>query len=159
MSADFRIRDARGAADIAAVRALLEEYRDSLDVDLCFQNFAQELAGLPGDYAPPAGGLLVAELGGRVVGCVALRPLGDDRRIGEVKRLYVQPALRGTGAGRALAGSIIERARGIGYRELRLDTLATMAQARSLYASLGFRDCAPYYHNPLHGTAYMALVL
>ncbi|HEX6137658.1 MAG TPA: GNAT family N-acetyltransferase [Casimicrobiaceae bacterium] len=157
--AGWRIRDASGPADVAAVRRLFEEYRASLDVDLCFQDFDRELAELPGDYAPPHGCLLVAECDGTAVGCVALRPLGGATRGGEVKRLYVQPHVRGTRLGRALAMAVIERARAIGYRELKLDTLATMTQARALYASLGFRACAPYYRNPLPGTAYMALAL
>lgn len=158
----FAIRDARDPADIATARALFEEYAASLDVDLCFQNFAQELATLPGDYAPPRGCLLLAEREGRPIGCVALRPLdeaGAAGPIGEVKRLYVRPAARGTGLGRALAQAVITRARALGCRELRLDTLATMGEARALYASLGFRACAPYYRNPLPGVTYMALAL
>ena len=153
------IRDAHGGADIDAVRRLLREYADALQVDLCFQNFAQELAELPGDYAPPGGALLLALRDAEPVGCAALRALGTAPGCAEVKRLYVQPAGRGLGLGRALACAVIERARAIGYRELRLDTLATMSEARALYASLGFRECAPYYRNPLPGTTYMALAL
>ena len=153
------IRDAHGGADIAAVRRLFREYADGLQVDLCFQNFAQELANLPGDYAPPRGCLLLALRDAEPIGCAALRALGDAPDGAEVKRLYVQPNGRGLGLGRALARAVIERARMIGYRELKLDTLATMREARSLYASLGFRECAPYYPNPLAGTTYMALPL
>ena len=161
-SAPFAIRDASDTIEIATARALFEEYAASLDVDLCFQNFAQELATLPGDYAPPRGCLLLAEREGRPIGCVALRPLGDASPagpIGEVKRLYVRPGARGMGLGRALGEAVIGRARAIGYREIRLDTLATMREARALYASLGFSACAPYYRNPLPGVAYMVLAL
>ena len=146
------IRDAKAPEEIPLVRALFEEYAASLDVDLCFQGFARELAELPGAYAQPTGCFLV--------GCVALRAL--DRHgasIGEIKRLYVRPSGRGSGIGRALAQRVIERAKGIHYRELRLDTLATMTAARRLYAELGFRECAPYYVNPLDGVTYMSLAL
>jgi GNAT superfamily N-acetyltransferase len=157
--ADDVIRDAEGPGDIAAARHLFEEYAASIGVDLCFQHFAEELAGLPGDYAPPRGCLLIATHGAQPVGCAALRPLAGAGAIGEVKRLYVQPCGRGTGLGRRLAQAVIERARSIGYRELRLDTLADMTQARTLYASLGFRECAPYYDNPLPGVRYLSLRL
>lgn len=162
------IRVADGALDIASARRLFEAYAASLAVDLCFQGFAAELAGLPGEYAPPRGGLLLGRCADADVGCVALRPLrGDvDARVdaapvdlGEVKRLYVDPAARGCGLGRALMNALIARARGIGYRELRLDTLATMGEARALYASLGFRECERYCDNPLPGAAWMALAL
>ncbi len=166
MNGDIVIREARGADDIATARALFEEYAASLDVDLCFQNFAEELAGLPGDYAAPAGCLLLAHTREHPVGCVALRPIAGvaierERQgdAGEIKRLYVRGEARGAGLGRALANAVIDRARAIGYRELKLDTLATMAEARALYTSLGFRECAPYYRNPLAGTVYMALAV
>jgi GNAT superfamily N-acetyltransferase len=154
------IRDAVVPDEIPVVRALFEEYAASLDVDLCFQNFAAELAGLPGDYAPPRGCLLVADGEPRVAGCVALRPLGGrGGALGEIKRLYVRPEGRGAGVGRALAETVIARARALGFLELKLDTLATMREARALYAALGFRECAPYYRNPLPGVAYMQLAL
>jgi putative acetyltransferase len=157
---DVVIRDARDPADFAAARHLFEEYAAALGVDLCFQNFAHELATLPGDYAPPRGCLLLAGVG-RPVGCVALRELAGRGSAagGEVKRLYVQPTVRGARVGHALAVAVIERARAIGYRTLKLDTLATMTQAQALYASLGFRECAPYYHNPLPDVVYMSLDL
>ena len=154
------IRRAATAAEIARARALFEEYAASIGVDLCFQNFDHELATLPGAYAPPRGTLLVAASGERLMGCVALRPLrSGDCAIGEVKRLYVRSDARGSGLGRALALRVIADARAIGYRELKLDTLPTMAAARALYASLGFRECEAYYHNPVDGTVYMRLVL
>ena len=161
MRGDVVIRDARDPADIPAIRRLFEAYAASLDVDLCFQNFAHELAALPGDYAPPHGALLLAERGDVHVGCVALRPLRDEvpRKIGEVKRLYVVPDARGARTGHALMQALIARAQVAGYDELKLDTLATMASARTLYAALGFRPCAPYYPNPLPGVGYLSLTL
>lgn len=154
------IRDARVPDEIATARSLFEEYAAWLDVDLCFQDFAGELARLPGDYAAPRGCLLFAEMGDAIVGCAALRPLASQpESVGEVKRLYVRPQARGTGAGRRLAEAVIARARAIGYTELKLDTLATMDAARALYRSLGFRECAAYYVNPVPGVMYMSLPL
>ena len=163
MSGDDLIRPAATPAAVAAARALFEEYAAALAVDLCFQGFAQELATLPGAYAPPRGCLLLAGPLEHPAGCVALRPLpGADAAstlVGEVKRLYVRPAARGTGMGGALVRAAIAQARASGYRELKLDTLASMTAARALYGALGFRECAAYYHNPLGGTVYMALQL
>lgn len=146
-----------GVAEIGTVRALFREYEASIGVDLCFQGFEAELAGLPGDYAPPRGTILLARSGGELAGCVALRPLeGDDC---EMKRMYVRPAFRGRGIGRALAESIVAEARRAGYRRMRLDTLATMITAIALYESLGFRRIPPYRHNPIPGAVYMELEL
>ena len=155
------IRDARMPEEVPIVRELFEEYAASLDVDLCFQNFARELAELPGAYSSPGGCLLLAdEDGQRVLGCIALRSLaGPDATIGEVKRLYLRPQARGAGVGRALATAVIARARAAGYERLKLDTLSTMTQARRLYTTLGFRECAPYYANPLPDVTYMTLEL
>jgi len=154
------IRDARVPAEIPVVRTLFADYAASLDVDLSFQDFARELAQLPGDYTAPHGCLLVADDGGHLVGCVGLRALaGGDEAQGEVKRLYLRPVARGRGIGRELALAVITRARAIGYRSLKLDTLASMRSARALYSSLGFLECAPYYRNPLPGTTYMELAL
>ena len=151
------IRYADGARDFALARALFEEYAAWLDEDLCFQGFAQEVATLPGAYAPPQGRLLLAGVADDAFGCIALRPLDDG--VAEVKRLYVQPRARGGRWGRRLAHQIIEDARSIGYRELKLDTLERMTQARRLYESLGFVECEPYYHNPLGAPVYMRLDL
>jgi putative acetyltransferase len=149
--------------EIARARALFEEYAAWLAVDLCFQGFAEELSTLPGAYAPPHGMLMLAGPSGAAVGCIALRPLAATGSApgaaAEVKRLYVRPEARGTGLGRRLVQTVIDGARAIGYRELKLDTLDRMTDARSLYANLGFRECAPYYHNPIPGAVYMALVL
>ena len=140
-------------ADLDEIRVMLREYAAWLEVDLCFQNFEEELAGLPGDYAPPRGRLLFAE----GAGCIALRPI--EQEICEMKRLYVVPEYRGSGLGRRLALAIIEEARGIGYRNMRLDTMPKMDGAQRLYASLGFRDIAPYRYNPEPGARFLELTL
>ena len=152
------VRQATTSEDIARARALFVEYAQWLAVDLCFQGFARELETLPGAYAPPRGVLLLAGTARDAFACIALRPL-DETGLGEVKRLYVQPAHRGEHWGRRLANDLIVEARTIGYRELKLDTLAWMAPARALYASVGFRECEPYYDNPLPGVVYMRLEL
>ena len=127
-------------------------------VDLCFQGFERELAELPGAYAPPEGRLLIARVGGDVVGCVGLRPL--EPGICEMKRLWVEPGFGGRGIGRALAESIVAAAREIGYERMRLDTLPErMPAAQHLYRSLGFREIPPYYDNPLPGVTMLELAL
>ena len=147
------IRVAEMPADIALARSLFLEYQHWLGVSLCFQGFEQELADLPGAYAPPRGRLLLAGTAGEAFGCIALRPL--EGNVGEVKRLFVQEAHRGEGWGRKLIEALMREARGIGYRRLRLDTLQRMDAARALYASKGFVPCAAYYPNPLPGVVYM----
>jgi ribosomal protein S18 acetylase RimI-like enzyme len=138
---------------VEQVRALLVEYERALGVDLHFQGFAQELAALPGAYAPPRGRLLIALAGDEPSGCVGLRPLADD--VCEMKRLYLRPSLRGRGAGRLLATRIIDEAKAIGYRTMRLDTLPGMTEAVALYETLGFQRIAPYYASPIAGTVFM----
>ena len=146
------IRAVRDERDLPAIRALFLEYASSLEIDLGFQGFTEELAGLPGKYAPPEGGLWLAETGGDAAGCVAFRPLGPS--VCEMKRLYVRPAFRGTGLGRRLAAQAMGAARAGGYQRMRLDTLASMTSAATLYESLGFRRIAPYYDNPASGALY-----
>ena len=153
----IQIVQAQSEQDIARVHELFLEYADSLGVDLCFQDFEQELAALPGKYTPPSGSLLIAKEDETLVGCVALRKLDD--KVGEMKRLYLRPAFRGRGAGRALALAIIAEARVIGYGRLRLDTLPMMSEARKLYYSLGFKEIKPYVYNPIEGTLYLELTL
>lgn len=141
---------------IATARRLFKEYEASLGIELTFQGFAQEVAGLPGAYAPPAGRLLLAT-GAEPAGCVALRPLGGG--ICEMKRLYVRPTARGARLGRRLAETVIREARAIGYARMRLDTLPSMKDAFALYQTLGFREIAPYYATPIAGTRFMELSL
>jgi len=146
-----------GPADLPAIRSMMEEYAAWIGLDLSFQGFAGELAGLPGDYAPPGGVLLIARDGDQAAGMIAMRRI-DDRRC-EMKRLYVRPTARQGGLGRRLAARVIEEARARGYREMLLDTLPVMERAQSMYVSLGFRDIPPYYPSPIAGTRYMALTL
>jgi ribosomal protein S18 acetylase RimI-like enzyme len=148
---------AAGAADIPACRELFLEYEKAIGVSLCFQGFAAEVAGLPGDYVPPRGGLWLATAGDAIAGCVALRPLGA--REAEVKRLYVRTAFRGLGLGRRLALLVIETARSFGYETLKLDTLPTMTEAQRLYGELGFVDTAPYNDNPIAKVRFMSYAL
>ena len=153
----MRLTHVETEEQVGQARVLFQEYSDATGVDLCFQNFAQELASLPGDYAPPSGRLLIAYDGEEVAGCVALRKVDDA--VCEMKRLYLRPAFRGTGLGRTLAERIVGEARDIGYERMRLDTLPSMRSAIALYRSLGFQEIDPYRFNPVEGTLYMELHL
>lgn len=149
---------AQSPEEVSRARELFEEYAAWLGFSLCFQNFDKELAGLPGDYAPPSGRLLLATENDETAGCVALRKIGDG--VCEMKRLYVRPKFRGKGLGQTLTTTIIKTARDIGYRRMRLDTLpGQMDQAIVIYRSLGFKNIAPYYNNPVEGAAFMELDL
>jgi ribosomal protein S18 acetylase RimI-like enzyme len=148
----------RSAEDIQHARTLFKEYEAWLQVDLCFQSFEKELAELPGKYAPPAGRLLLAVGNGKLVGCVALRKIGEGTC--EIKRLYLRQGFRGLGLGRQLAETIINAAKEIGYERMRLDTLPPkMDDAIKLYRSLGFKEIEPYYNNPVPGAKFMELDL
>ena len=146
---------------MAAVREIFQEYAEGLGIDLRFQQFDAELAGLPGDYAEPRGALLLATVDGELAGCCALRPLdtADYPYTSEMKRLYVRKAFRGFGLGRLLTEAILDAARQAGYASVLLDTLNEMDTARNLYADLGFEEIPPYYHNPISGAHYLKVNL
>lgn len=155
------IRLAESASDLDAVRTLFQEYAASLGVDLCFQNFGEELAHLPGEYESERGALLVVEVAGVWAGCCALRPLDtvDYPNAAEMKRLYVRPEFRRLGVGRLLAERILDEARSKGYSCVLLDTLDDMESARALYEELGFEEVPPYYFNPIAGAHYLKATL
>ena len=149
------------AEDLAITREIFTEYAQQLGIDLCFQNFASELADLPGEYSAPAGALLLALVDGEVAGCCGLRALDavDYPNAAEMKRLYVRKAFRRFGLGRQLAEAMLDAARVAGYHSVLLDTLDDMESARALYAELGFTEIPPYYHNPLPGAHYLKVDL
>ncbi|MGA9543968.1 MAG: GNAT family N-acetyltransferase [Candidatus Sulfotelmatobacter sp.] len=152
------ILQAESSTQITQARELFLEYAQSLGFSLCFQNFDKELAGLPGDYVPPEGRLLLAEFEGQLAACVALHNL--EPHICEMKRLYLRPRFRGKGLGRALAERIIAEARQIGYQRMRLDTVEpVMKDAVAMYRKFGFKEIPPYCSNPIAGAMYMELTL
>jgi ribosomal protein S18 acetylase RimI-like enzyme len=140
--------------DLDTVVGLFREYASGLDIDLEYQRFEDELESLPGYYAPPKGALMLAEIDGKAVGCVAVRPL-HATNFCEMKRLYVRDAARGTGAGRALAEAAIAEGKRMGFDGMRLDTLSTMAAALSLYRALGFKEIPAYYETPVTNTVFL----
>lgn len=143
--------------DIEKVRALFGEYTSTLGVDLGFQNYDDELRKLPGDYALPHGRLYIANYDGQLAGCIAFRPFGND--CCEMKRLFVRPTFRGKKIGKALAEKIITDAKGMGYRAMLLDTLASLSSSTALYKTLGFYETEPYRFNPLPSALYLRLDL
>lgn len=153
----FKIIHAQTRKHYRWAHKLFQQYADSLSFDLEFQGFSEELAALPGDYAPPKGCILLACKAEEIVGCVALRPL--DGKICEMKRLYVLPAYRRQKIGLALAQAVIDEARRRGYAIMRLDTIESMTAAQALYRALGFRPIAPYRYNPLEDADYFELSL
>jgi putative acetyltransferase len=148
-------------AQLEATRLLFEEYAAQLGIDLCFQNFDEELANLPGEYIAPYGALLLALVDGEIAGCCAMRPMIAVHYPDacEMKRLYVRKAFRRLGLGRQLAETVLEAARVAGYHHLLLDTLSDMESARALYEDLGFVEIPPYYHNPIPGAHYLKVDL
>jgi putative acetyltransferase len=150
----MKIFQVQSAEEIEIVRVLFEEYAAALNISLCFQGFAQEVSGLPGKYAAPAGRLLLAIQDDKAAGCFALRPL--ENKACEMKRLYVRPQFRGQGLGRQLVQTVIDAARETGYECVRLDTIpGKMDQAVTLYKSIGFKEIEPYYENPVPGATYL----
>jgi GNAT superfamily N-acetyltransferase len=160
-SPDIRLQAPDSPAQIDATRTLFIEYARALGIDLCFQQFDAELAGLPGDYAPPHGTLLLAYVDAELAGCGAFRPLpdADYANACEMKRLYVRPAFRRFGLGRLLAQALIDGATQAGYSAMLLDTLDDMEAARGLYETLGFTEVPPYYFNPIPGAHYLKVDL
>lgn len=152
---DFQIVPVAGARDLDKIRTLFRAYVDWLGIDLGYQGFEEELAGLPGKYTPPAGALFLARArSGTALGCVGLRRFGDDGSC-EMKRLYVSPEGRGRGVGAALVAEVIAAARRAGYRDMLLDTLPTMTGALRLYDAAGFRQIPAYYDTPIEETVFL----
>jgi ribosomal protein S18 acetylase RimI-like enzyme len=159
MPSPFRIEAVRNTRDLGAAIALFRAYANSLDIDLGYQDFEGEMASMPGKYAPPGGELLLARnRDGEAIGCVGLRPITPDGCC-EMKRLYVTPQGRGSGLGEKLVADIVRIAEERGYREMRLDTLPTMASAIALYRRFGFTPMDAYYDTPIAGTLFMRRVL
>jgi len=154
---DTRLLTPANTSELEGVRLLFAEYAGTLSVDLCFQNFGDELRNLPGEYGAPRGALLLATVDGELAGCCAMRPLDavDYSNACEMKRLYVRPTYRGLGLGRMLAEAILDAARLCGYDCILLDTLDDMESARALYQELGFEEIPPYYYNPIAGAHYL----
>ena len=153
----MRIKLVSSAFQINQAREIFREYQLSLGVDLCFQDFENELATLPGKYAPPQGRLYLGFVKSALACCIALRPFQEHQC--EMKRLYVRPDFRGQQLGITLATTIIADARQIGYRQMFLDTLPTMKAAQKLYGSLGFLEIPSYCLNPVEGAIFMCLDL
>ena len=151
------IIQAETTGHINIAKELFIEYAKSLNFELCFQDFDKEVTELPGAYSPPEGRLFLAEYGGEIAGCIALRKL--EKEICEMKRLYVKPQFRGHNIGKNLVEKLIEDARKIGYKKMRLDTVPAMQTAQKLYKSIGFKEIEPYRLNPVQGAVYMELKL
>jgi ribosomal protein S18 acetylase RimI-like enzyme len=157
--AAFKIFSAKTVEDLEAVKRLFRAYVDWLDIDLSYQGFEEELAGMPGKYAPPRGALYLAKgTSGDVLGCVGMRPFGTEGAC-EMKRLYVSPKARGLGVGAALVDRVLRAAREAGYDVMLLDTLPTMTGAISLYKSAGFQETGAYYETPILETVFFQKVL
>ncbi|WP_332745113.1 GNAT family N-acetyltransferase [Hydrogenophaga sp.] len=160
-TASVTLRLARFPDDLATVRSLFLDYQADMGIDLCFQGFDAELAGLPGEYAEPAGSIFLASVDGEPAGCCAFRALTNTDHLDacEMKRLFVRRAFRGFGLGRLLVDRVMTDARLAGYTTMLLDTLSDMETARALYQESGFVEVAPYYHNPIPGAHYLKVDL
>jgi putative acetyltransferase len=160
---EILVTPAESSHEMAQIRELFTEYAESLGFSLCFQDFDREVAGLPGDYGPPDGRLLLARYGSEAAGCIALHSLDRESLepdVCEMKRLYVRPQFRGRSVGRLLAERVIAEAKSIGYTKMRLDTVEPkMKNAVALYRALGFREIGAYRPNPIEGAMYMELGL
>ena len=151
------IAPVRSFEDLSAIKTLFSAYAQTLNIDLSFQDFSIELASLPGKYSPPTGEILLAHTpNGEAVGCVAVRPLPLHQGCCEMKRLYILPEGRGLGLGKKLVKAVVELATRLGYKEMRLDTLPEMVQARGLYEREGFVRVEAYYDTPIAGTIFLA---
>ena len=157
MNSDVELLHIEAGPQLEDIRALFLEYARSLDFSLCFQNFDEELRNLPAEYAPPRGRLILCRYDGSAAGCIALKPLAGE--FCEMKRLFVRPEFRGKRLGVKLATYLIEEARRVGYGAMRLDTIGSMDRAIALYRSLGFREIAPYYRNPIPNAVYFEFTL
>ncbi len=157
MLTNARLQSPVSRSELISVRTLFEEYAAALNVDLCFQNFSEELDALPGEYGAPRGALVLVTVDGQIAGCCAMRPLDtvDYSNACEMKRLYVRPNYRGLQLGRMLAENILDLSRQAGYDCILLDTLDDMESARALYQELGFEEIPPYYFNPIAGAHYL----
>lgn len=153
----WQIQPVEGETAVATVRTMLLEYWDSFGFTPCFQNFGDEVASLPGAYAPPGGRLALATVNGEPAGCIALRRVDELRA--EAKRLYVRPAFRGTGLGRALLEWVMNEARAAGYREIVGDTMPVMRDALALYDRMGFKRAEPYSEHPTEGAIFIRIEL
>ncbi len=157
MTPDVVVRQADTPGLVEIARGLFREYAEAIGTDLEYQGFSEELAALPNPYIPPRGALLIARVEAEVAGCVAMRPLTEE--VAEMKRLYVRSGFRSSGLGRRLVEAVVNIANGAGYKELRLDTLASMREAHALYLRLGFVEIPPYNTSHLPGTRFFSLKL
>jgi carbonic anhydrase len=150
---EFKLVEVAAVEQMPVVRELFQEYADWLKVDLCFQGFTEELENLPGRYSRPSGLIIIARSAGKAAGCIALKPLAEG--ICEMKRLYVRPEFRDHGIGTALVRTALDEAKRMGYRCMRLDTMAQMEAAIRMYQAHGFEEIPSYYDNPHEGVVYM----
>lgn len=143
--------------ELEEVREIFIEYAAFLQVDLCFQDFENELQTLHQVYLPPLGCIILAKEDNQVMGCIALKPIGEG--VCEMKRLYVRPAARGKGLGNQLVEELIDFAQKVGYKTMKLDTIASLKEAIKLYRSKGFVETNAYVYNPLSDVYYFQLTL